>query len=483
MVAGGAPVRVEVLLDEAMRAQPDATVLLHGARTWTYRALRAEMARRGAVLRGAGLVAGTVVLSTERVSDEVLVSCLACCRADVVFCHLSPHYTAAELLPLATRAGARVVLTADGTAHPLLPDLPALPIDLPGEPAGGAATGEPEASGSAEATALLAATSGTTALLPKLAIIPHRALTWRRHLPTWAEARPGAVASTMLSLKGLVHQFCIAVAQGNPFVVPSSAAPARLERELARHGVVDFLTQPSLLNVLLENPQPPPDELRLRTIRSGSSTLSPDVAQRIAARYQARVIETYSSTESSQCIGIPEAGAPPGSIGTPFAGVAVRIVDPDGCDVPEGEVGELIVQHPGIMGGYLGDEAATALAIRDGWYWSGDLARRDAAGFFYLAGRRAAVLNVGGYKVSPEEVEAVLLQHPGVREAVVVPQPDAKRGEIARAVIVPRGVPPTPTELRRFCLARLARYKVPRRWEFRDDLPRSPLGKVLRQRL
>jgi long-chain acyl-CoA synthetase len=482
MDSGGVPVRVEVLLDEAMGARPEAVVLCHGERAWTYGALRAEMARRGAVLRRAGLGAGDVVLTTERLSDEVLVTCLACCRLGIVCCHLSPQYTAGELVPLAARAGARAVLTADGAAHPVLAGLLALPVALPGEVEGDDA-GDMDAGRSVEETALLAATSGTTALLPKLAIIPHRALTWRRHLPTWAEARPGAVASTMQSLKALVHQLCIAVAQGNAFVVPSSTMPARLERELARYGVADLISQPAVLNLLLENPQPPPEDLRLRTIRSGTASLPPELAGRIAARYGARVIQTYSSTESSQCIGIPEEGAPAGSIGIPFAGVAARIVDADGREVPAGEVGELIVRHPGLMRGYLCDEAATALAMRDGWYWSGDLACRDGEGFYYLAGRRAAMINVGGYKVSPEEVEAVLLQHPGVREVAAVASPDAKRGECVRAVIVPQGEPPALAELRRFCLARLARYKVPRSWEFREELPRSPLGKVLRQRV
>jgi len=121
--------------------------------------------------------------------------------------------------------------------------------------------------------------------------------------------------------------------------------------------------------------------------------------------------------------------------------------------------------------------------LRDGWYHTGDLARRDEAGWYWLEGRRASRINVGGYKVTPEEVEAVLQQHPGVREAVVVAMPERLRGESVRAIIVPEGAPPTPGELRDFCAARLARYKIPRRFEFRDDLPRSPLGKVLRSRL
>ncbi|MFN8513288.1 MAG: AMP-binding protein [Chloroflexia bacterium] len=158
-------------------------------------------------------------------------------------------------------------------------------------------------------------------------------------------------------------------------------------------------------------------------------------------------------------------------------------MDDQGEDVPPGATGELLVRSPGLMLGYLGDPRATAEVLRDGWYHTGDLARRDEAGYYWLEGRRSLRISVGGYKVAPEEVESVLLQHPAVREAVVLAAPDRLRGEVVRAVIVPDGQPPTPSELRRFCAAHLARYKIPRRIEFRDDLPRSPLGKVLRNRL
>jgi len=117
------------------------------------------------------------------------------------------------------------------------------------------------------------------------------------------------------------------------------------------------------------------------------------------------------------------------------------------------------------------------------WYWTGDLAVRDAAGFYFLRGRRSLWIDVNGLKVAPEEVEEVLLAHPGIREAVVVGQPDERRGERVRAIICAVADAPTSSELRRFCLARLAPYKVPQTWEYRDTLPRSPLGKVLRNQL
>ncbi len=181
-------------------------------------------------------------------------------------------------------------------------------------------------------------------------------------------------------------------------------------------------------------------------------------------------------------IGTPRGGAPQGSIGTPYPGFRVRLLDEGGADVPDGEAGELLIHSPTRMLGYLGDPDATAI-LRDGWLHTGDPATRDADGYYFLAGRRTLRINVGGFKVAPEEIEAILMQHPAVREVVVLAAADARRGEAVRAVIVPHGEAPTVADLRRFCRTRLATHQVPRIWEFRDALPRSPLGKVLRHLL
>lgn len=149
---------------------------------------------------------------------------------------------------------------------------------------------------------------------------------------------------------------------------------------------------------------------------------------------------------------------PIGSIGRPFSGTEVRLLGEGGEAVSEGEIGELVVRSPNVMLGYHDDAEATAAILRDGWLHTGDLARRDEVGFYYLVGRRNLRINVGGFKFAPEEFEAVLLQHSGVREAVVVARPDAARGEVACAIIVSVGdPPPDDEELRSFCVARTSR--------------------------
>ncbi len=251
---------------------------------------------------------------------------------------------------------------------------------------------------------------------------------------------------------------------------------------MALHHITTLLTLPTIARLLVEQ-RPCPVGIALHVVRTGTAPLPADVRQAVERRYGAIVLQSYASMEGGAMIGSPTTGAPNASIGKPYAGVAARIVDEEGADLADGAVGELIVRSPGLMLGYLDDPDATARAVHDGWLWTSDLARRDTDGFYYLAGRRALRINVGGFKVAPEEVEAVLEQHPAVREVVVLAMPDAARGEVVRAVIVARDERPRVGELRRFCRERLAGHKVPRVWGFREELPRSPLGKVLRHLL
>ncbi len=476
--------RVEWLIDAMAAARPDHAALLFHERRWTYAHLRAEMDRRAAALVVAGLVVGDVVACAEIVTDEVILAFLACCRAGGIFFHLSPHLTAAETAPLVARAGARFVLTARGAPLPAAPGVPALPRALPGTPDAAAMeeAARRAATGTAEAIASIAATSGTTGGTPKLALQPHAMHTRLPETPMWWET-PDAVVLLPRPYALAVRLLCAIFAQGATAIPSVATDPAHLEAEMAAHGATALWTVPALVQLLLTRTAPPPAHLHLRVIRTSTAPLAPAVIAATATRYGAAVAQEYGSSEGGSLLGTPR-DAPVGSIGTPYADVAARLVDDAGRDVPDGDVGELIVRTPALMRGYLGDPEATARALRDGWLHTGDLARRDAGGCYYLEGRQSLRINVGGFKVAPEEIEAVLEQHPGVREAAALAYPDARRGAVVRAVIVPEGEPPSVAALHHFCRERLAPYKIPRRWEFRAALlPRSSLGKVLRQDL
>jgi long-chain acyl-CoA synthetase len=173
----------------------------------------------------------------------------------------------------------------------------------------------------------------------------------------------------------------------------------------------------------------------------------------------------------------------PGSVGTPIEGVEMKVVALDsGAELPPGEPGEIVVRGHNVMLGYWRQPEETARAIRDGWFHTGDIGSRDEEGYYYLHDRIKDMVNVGGLKVYPAEVDAVLSAYPGVADAAAYGAADPVLGEQLQAVVVPRpGAAVVPEAVLRFCQARLAAYKVPAAVEVRETLPRSPTGKVLRR--
>jgi acyl-coenzyme A synthetase/AMP-(fatty) acid ligase len=201
----------------------------------------------------------------------------------------------------------------------------------------------------------------------------------------------------------------------------------------------------------------------------------------------ARLFVMYGQTEATARLSYlpPEmATAKEGSVGRGLANVELRVVDDGGADLPPGEVGQLVARGPSVTPGYFREPEATAEILRDGWLWTGDLARRDPDGFVYITGRAREVLKLGGYRVSPVEIEQALALHPEVAEAAVVGVPDSTGGEAAVAFVVARaGRAPSVDELRRFCWERLAHHKVPRAIHLVEALPRTASGKVARMEL
>jgi len=199
-----------------------------------------------------------------------------------------------------------------------------------------------------------------------------------------------------------------------------------------------------------------------------------------------RCYQGYGLTETSPLLTLeePESNAPFGNIGKPIPGREVKIVDEDGDEVPVGEVGEIVTRGPHVMKGYHNDPEATQERIKDGWLYTGDLARRDEKGYIYIVGRKQDRINVGGLMVYVSEVEDVLHHHPKIKEVAVVAAPDPKRGEKVKTVIVLKeGTEATEDEIIDYCRERMANYKVPKEVEFRDSLPKTRTGKIARGEL
>ncbi len=228
----------------------------------------------------------------------------------------------------------------------------------------------------------------------------------------------------------------------------------------------------------------------LRFCVSGGSAL-PSAARAPFERLTgAKLIEGYGLSETSaltHCTPVVGGDAKDGSVGIPFPETDAVIVDAAdaGRVLAPGELGELAVRGPQVMKGYWNQDKETEMAFHDGWLLTGDLAKMDEDGYFYIVDRKKDMVNVAGMKVYPKEVEDVLSEHPAVREAAVVSSPDSFWGEVARAFVVLKDPASNTTavDLRDFCAERLVGYKVPKTVEFVPELPKSPMGKVLRRQL
>ncbi len=227
---------------------------------------------------------------------------------------------------------------------------------------------------------------------------------------------------------------------------------------------------------------------RLRYLTQAGGPMAPDTIAWVRSAFEpAQLYVMYGQTEATARLSyLPpdRAEDKAGSIGIAIPGVALRVVDERGRELPPGEVGELVARGRNVTPGYLDEPAETARLLRDGWLWTGDLAYRDDDGFFFHRGRAKEILKIGGHRVSPVEIEQVIARHPDVAEAAVVGVKHDLLGEVPAAVIVSRpGTSPTDADLRRHCLERLPAYQVPVSFSFVETLPRSESGKLQRAEL
>jgi long-chain acyl-CoA synthetase len=233
------------------------------------------------------------------------------------------------------------------------------------------------------------------------------------------------------------------------------------------------------------------DKHDVRSIRaciSGAAALPVEVQTRFQELTGAHLVEGYGLSEASPVThGNPVYGKNKiGTIGLPWPDTEARIVDLETGtqDLPPGEIGELIIRGPQVMKGYWNMPQETAIALRDGWLYTGDIARMDDEGYFQIVDRKKDMIIAGGFNIYPREVEEVLYEHPQVKEAVAAGIPDPYRGETVKAyIILKEGESATAEEVIQFCRGKMAKYKVPTAVEFRTELPKTIVGKILRRTL
>lgn len=219
---------------------------------------------------------------------------------------------------------------------------------------------------------------------------------------------------------------------------------------------------------------------------SGSAALPVEVQQKFEDLTKGKLVEGYGLTEASPVThsNFIWGNRVSGSIGVPWPDTDAKIMLEDGTEAEIGEIGELVIKGPQVMQGYWNRPEETAEVLKDGWLYTGDMAYMDENGYFYIVDRKKDMIIAGGFNIYPREIEEVLYEHEAIQEAVAIGVPDEYRGETVKAFIVLKeGKQVTEKELDEYCRQHLAAYKVPRLYEFRDELPKTMVGKVLRRAL
>jgi long-chain acyl-CoA synthetase len=337
--------------------------------------------------------------------------------------------------------------------------------------------------------ALVLYTSGSTGR-PKGSLLSHAALEFANR--SWAGPVMGLRADdVVLAALPLAHSFGLNGALLAPLLTGATVrlaerfVPDTVAELLVRDRVTVLPAVATMFRRLLDVPGFA-GAATLRLAVSGAAPCPWDLAQEWRARTGVRIVRGYGMTELFRPLSYLAADPTdlPDCVGRPVPGVQVRVVDDEGGDTSSGEVGELLIRTPAAMDGYLGSPEETRAVLRDGWFHTGDLARVTGDGHVAIAGRKRERILRGGYSVFPAEVETVLLAHPAVAEAAVVPAPHPELGEEVAAFVALRpGSAASPDELIAWCRERLAAFKYPRRVTLVEALPRSATGKVLKGRL
>ena len=272
---------------------------------------------------------------------------------------------------------------------------------------------------------------------------------------------------------------------GRNILIPSPRPLANLTQALTTEGATWLTGVNTLFAGLMHEPWfQQHTGFTLKGTVAGGMALVPAVAERWEAMTKTPMYQGYGLTETSPVVSlVPFHRNKRDSIGVPVPGTDIRVVDAEWHDAAPGEPGELLVRGPQVMRGYWQRPDETARVLKDGWLATGDVATVDDDGYVYIVDRKKDMILVSGFNVYPNEVEAVLAAHPGVAEVAVVGAPDDTAGELVCAFIVRKDPALTEAVLKDHCRQSLTAYKVPKRFRFRDDLPKSPVGKVIRKDL
>jgi acyl-CoA synthetase (AMP-forming)/AMP-acid ligase II len=484
------------LLPDPTSAQPAIVVEASGVAI-SYRALAENVELLAEEFRGAGLRAGDAVALVLPNGPELLVLLLALARAGLIVAPLNPAFKADELRglfadiePRGIVAAAGNAAVADGAAGLAVPIWAASV-----EPSGmarlaGMQSGRRGAleAPNAEDVALFLHTSGTEGR-PKVVPLTHaNVVRVAQQITSQYALTPADRTLVVMPLfhgHGLIGAALATLVSGGALVVPPRFSASRFWGSFRRHGATWYTGVPTIHEILLTRadadgaPHAGP-----RFIRSCSAALAPAVLAGLESRFGAPVLEAYGMTEASHQVAsnpLPPRPRKPGTVGF-GTGTEIAVIDSHGQHLAPNHAGEVVVRGPGVMRGYRNNPAASAAAFVDGWLRTGDAGVLDDDGYLTLTGRIKELINRGGEKISPVEIDEVLLEHPAVAEAATFGVPDPKYGEEVQAAVVLKGRADA-EGLRAFCREHLADFKVPKVIRIVSSLPKSAVGKLQRRAL
>ena len=527
-------------LAEAVAERPDAPALLFKGRTVTHGELDRLSDAFAAALAGLGVAPGDRVALLLPNCPQFLIGELGAWKAGAILVPLNPIYTEQELEGALRRTGAETILVLTPFYHRIkavqprtalttvvatnvkeyLPPLLRVLFTLARERKDGhrvtlddgdlwlgdlldrhRGAPRPPVPVGPDDRAVILMSGGTTGTPKGVVGLHHHYTTTGRQLGTWLQAGTTPWDDVIMAALPLFHSFANIGIQSVAFrnhnamaLVPNPRDLDDLLGTIAKTRPTAFSGVPTLFNALLHHPKVRAGKIDFSSIKvcfSGAAPLLAETKRRFEELTGGRIVEGYSLTEAMLACAVNPVEGPNkiGSVGMPLPDVEIRVVDPAGDGrLPAGEVGEILIRAPQLMAGYWDDPEETAITVRthDGerWLHTGDLGYLDDDGYLFIVDRMKDLIKTHGYQVWPREIEEVLATHPAVAEVGVAGVPDEAKGEVAKAwVVLAAGKQASAEELRAFCRERLAPYKVPATVEFRSELPKTMVGKVLRRAL
>jgi len=489
--------RVEGFLRESLRRFPDKIALVAGEVRLTYREFASRVARLAQELRARGVQRGDRVVVFQHNCADAAVAIFGVLEAGAVFSPLHPSTKADKLAYVLNHSGARAIITEPRlakVANEAADQAPGVAVRLVTPFPGGEAELQQALSGIELDLAMVVYTSGSTGK-PKGVTMTHaNIVAAATSITTYLESKSDDVVLSVLPLSfdyGL-YQLLMCVKMGATLVLEKSFTyPAVLLKKLEAENVTGLPLVPTIAAVLLQLKLTPGMFPKLRYLTNTAAALPRAHIERLRELFpHAKLFSMYGLTECKRCTYLPpeQLNIRPESVGIAIPGTEAYVVDEHGRRTAPGQVGELVIRGPHVMKGYWNDPQATDKALKPGPFpwekvlYTGDLFRTDDEGFLYFVGRKDDIIKSRGEKVAPREVENVLYELPGVREAAVVGVPDRILGMAIKAVVaVDAASGLNERAVIAHCAARLEEYMVPSQVEFRAELPKSENGKIARR--